>query len=95
MILTEMSIRSTTKVYQLTTTNLGGVIGVQTDGEYDAGEISRISLSTRPISVQTVTYQFKARINDIGPGHKGSSVTRAVIRQFVSMYNRHQDLVSV
>ena len=38
---------STTKVYQLTTTNPGGVIGVRPTGEYPAGDDSRTSLSTR------------------------------------------------
>ncbi len=38
----------TTKVYQLTTTNVGGVLGVQTDGEYASGtDITKISLLTR------------------------------------------------
>ena len=61
----------TTKVYQLTTTNVGGVTGVQTDGEYPSGTDITDQLINPTNSVQEVIYHFKARIKDIRPGHEG------------------------
>ena len=63
---------ATTKVYQLTTTNPGGVIGVQPTGEYPAGTDITDQLINPTNAVQAVTYRFKARIRDDRPGHSGS-----------------------
>jgi gliding motility-associated-like protein len=63
---------STTKVYQLTTTNPGGVLNVQADGEYPAGQDITNQLINPTNSVQAVTYLFKARIRDDRPGHVGN-----------------------
>ncbi len=53
------------KVYQLTTTNAGGkVLGVQSSGEYAAGTDITDTLVNLTNQVQTVTYNFKARIKD-------------------------------
>ena len=60
---------ATTKVYQLTTTNPGGVIGVQPTGEYPAGTDITDQLINPTNAVQAVTYRFKARIRDDRPGH--------------------------
>ncbi|MCJ7449331.1 MAG: gliding motility-associated C-terminal domain-containing protein, partial [Bacteroidales bacterium] len=62
----------TTKVYQLTTTNPGGVLNVQPDGEYPAGQDITNQLINPTNSVQAVTYLFKARIRDDRPGHIGN-----------------------
>ena len=62
---------SSTKVYMLTTTNPGGVLNVQPDGEYNAGEDISDQLINITNSVQPVTYHFKARIRDDRPGHEG------------------------
>jgi gliding motility-associated-like protein len=58
------------KVYQLTSSQSGGVLNVQASGEYAAGTMfsNRLINSTR--SVQSVIYQWKARIKD-RPGHIG------------------------
>ncbi|MDM7972640.1 MAG: hypothetical protein QUT27_06260, partial [candidate division Zixibacteria bacterium] len=64
--------QNTTKVYQLTTTNAGGVIGVQPTGEYPAGTDITNQLINPTSAVQTVIYHFKARIRDDRPGHIGS-----------------------
>jgi ribosomal protein S15P/S13E len=64
---------STTKVYQLTTTDAGGnVSGVQPTGEYLAGLDISNQLINLTNQVQTVTYHFKARIRDDRLGHIGS-----------------------
>ena len=62
----------TTKVYQLTTTNPGGVLNVQPNGEYPAGQDITNQLINPTNSVQAVTYLFKARIRDDRPGHAGN-----------------------
>ncbi|MCJ7446672.1 MAG: DUF2341 domain-containing protein, partial [Bacteroidales bacterium] len=62
----------TTKVYQLTTTNPGGVLNVQPNGEYPAGQDITNQLINPTNSVQAVTYLFKARIRDDRPGHVGN-----------------------
>ena len=63
---------STTKVYQLTTTDAGGnVQGVQPTGEYTAGTLITDQLINLTNAVQTVTYHFKAKIRDDRPGHGG------------------------
>ena len=62
----------TTKVYQLTTTNPGGVLNVQPNGEYPAGQDITNQLINPTNSVQAVTYLFKARIRDDRPGHIGN-----------------------
>ncbi|MFN8206896.1 MAG: hypothetical protein U0T82_05735 [Bacteroidales bacterium] len=62
---------STTKVYQLTTSNPGGVLNVQPSGEYLAGT-DIIDPAHQPTNqVQSVTYHFKARIRDDRAGHSG------------------------
>jgi gliding motility-associated-like protein len=59
------------KVYQLTTTNAGGsVAGVQPTGEYSAGTDISNQLTNLTNEVQTVTYNFRARIKD--PQENGS-----------------------
>ncbi|MFN8206901.1 MAG: hypothetical protein U0T82_05760 [Bacteroidales bacterium] len=62
---------STTKVYQLTTSNPGGVLNVQPSGEYLAGTDIIDQLINPTNQVQSVTYHFKARIRDDRPGHSG------------------------
>ena len=63
---------STTKVYELTTTDAGGaVLGVQTSGEYLAGTPITNTLINTTNAVQVVTYHFKARIRDDRPGREG------------------------
>jgi hypothetical protein len=53
------------KVYQLITTNAGGnVAGVQPSGEYTAGLDISNQLFNQTNEVQTVTYNFRARIKD-------------------------------
>jgi gliding motility-associated-like protein len=64
--------QNTTKVYQLTITNPGGVLGVQADGEYPAGTDIDDQLINPTNAVQTVIYHFKARIRDDRPGHIGN-----------------------
>ncbi|MFN8206893.1 MAG: gliding motility-associated C-terminal domain-containing protein [Bacteroidales bacterium] len=62
---------STTKVYQLTTSNPGGVLNVQPSGEYLAGTDIIDQLINPTNQVQSVTYHFKARIRDDRAGHSG------------------------
>ncbi|MEN8227997.1 MAG: T9SS type B sorting domain-containing protein [Bacteroidota bacterium] len=64
-------IGTSTKVYELTTTTSGGVLGITASGEYLAGTPISDFLVNQTSAVQWVDYQFEARISDDRSGHGG------------------------